>query len=202
MTDRSNAPNPFDPDSLRITGDISTVGAEKVLLQVPVRKPSNQEYFRVISDTNYWLTCAVLEMKADHEFYVVTPDALHILAEDVKLVDLRLCLNRMGTVFFWPVPVVGPDGRTNSWHESSREVAKLAVDSWLRMVANMSEGGYSVYRATGNIPDPVWPDKTMAELLELTLKDGKRIDSEDHPIVQQLRGWSAPLERSSLNVSA
>jgi len=33
-------PNPFDPDSLRVSGDINTVGAEKVLLRIHVRKPN------------------------------------------------------------------------------------------------------------------------------------------------------------------
>ena len=79
-------------------------------------------------------------------------------------------------------------GRTNSWHQSAREAASHAEVHWTRMIANMSEGGYSVYRATGEIPDPEWPDKTMPELLELAFKDGKLIDSEDHPIVLQLNG--------------
>ena len=36
------APNPFDPDSLRITGDVNSVGAEKLLVRLPVRKPTKQ----------------------------------------------------------------------------------------------------------------------------------------------------------------
>ena len=52
----------------------------------------------------------------------------------------------------------------------------------------MAEGGYSIYRATGAIPDPQWPEKTFQELLQLAFKDGKLIDSEGHPIVQQLNG--------------
>ena len=56
------------------------------------------------------------------------------------------------------------------------------------MIAVMAEGSYSIYRATGVIPDPHWPDKILEELLELAFKDGKLIDTEDHPIVQQLNG--------------
>ncbi len=56
------------------------------------------------------------------------------------------------------------------------------------MIAVMAEGGYSLYRATGTIPDPEWPEKAMAELLQLAFKEGKLIDSENHPMVQQLNG--------------
>ena len=186
--DAGTAPNPFDPDSLRITGDVNTVGAEKLLVRIAVRKPTKQEYFRVRVDPEFRLTCAILEIKDEREFYLVTPDVLPALAEDVRHVELRLCLNRQGVPFVWPVPMPGPDGRPNSWHQSAREAASLAEESWVRMIAVMAEGGYSLYRATGSIPDPEWPDKSMAELLALAFKDGKLIDTMDHPIVQQLNG--------------
>ena len=182
------APNPFDPDSLRITGDVNTVGAEKLLVRLPVRKPTRQEFFRVHVNIEYRLPCAILEINAEREFYLVTPEALPALAEDVRHVELRLCLNRQGAPFMWPVPMPGPDGRTNSWHESAREAANRAEKSWIRMIAVMAEGGYSIYIATGAIPDPQWPEKTFQELLQLAFKDGKLIDSEDHPVVQQLNG--------------
>ena len=181
-------PNPFDPNSLRVSGNINAIGAEKLLLRVPVRKPNKQEFFRVNPDPEFSLSCTVLEIKEEREYYLVTPAALHVLAEDVRHVELRLSQNRHGGAFFWPVSMPGPDGRTNSWHESARETAKLAEESWMRMIANINESSYSVLKATGSIPDPQWPDKTMAELLKLAFKDGRLIDSEDHPVVKQLYG--------------
>ena len=176
-----SAPNPFDPDNLRISGDVNTVGAEKLLVRLAVRKPTKQEYFRVHPGPEFRLSSAILEIKEEREFYLVTPEVLPVLAEDVRHVELRLCLNRQGVPFMWPVPMPGPDGRSNSWHESAEE-------SWMRMIAVMAEGSYSLYRATGTIPDPKWPDKPLTELLRLAFKDGKLINSEDHPIVQQLNG--------------
>ena len=181
-------PNPFDPDSLRISGDVNTVGAEKVLLRIVVRKPNKQEFFRVNASEELRLPCAILELKEEQEFYLVTPAVLPVLAEDVRHVELRVCQNRQGVTFLWPVPMPGPDGRTNSWHLSAREAASHAEECWTRMIANMSEGGYSIYRANGAIPDPQWPEKTMPELLELAFKDGKLIDTEDHPVILQLNG--------------
>lgn len=185
---KGSAPNPFDPDSLRVTGDINSISAEKVLMRIPVRKPSKQEYFRAHPSPDYRLTCAMLEIKDENEFYILSPELLPALVEDVRHVELRLCQNRQGAVFLWPVPMPSPDGRTNSWNESAREAATLAEDSWIRMVSNRSENAYTVYRAKGEIPDPEWPEKTLQELLELAFKDGKRIDTVDHPIVQQLMG--------------
>ena len=189
ISDRKNpAPNPFDPDSLRVSGDINTVGAEKILLRIHVRKPNKQEFFRVNTSEEFRLPCAILELKEEREFYLVTPAVLPVLAEDVRHVELRLCQNRQGVTFLRPVPMPSPDGRTNSWHISAREAAAHGEDHWTRMIASMSEGGYSIYRATGTIPDPQWPGKTMPELLELAFKDGKLISSEDHPVVLQLNG--------------
>ena len=58
------------------------------------------------------------------------------------------------------------------------------------MIAVMVEGSYTIYRANGTIPDPHWPDKTLQDLLQLAFKDGKLIDTVDHPIVHQIRGRS------------
>jgi hypothetical protein len=185
---KKSAPDPFDPDSLRVSGDVNAIGAERLILRLPVRKPGKQEFFRVNTDPTFRLSCAILELKDEREFYLVTPEALHVLEEDVRYVDLRLCRSRQGISFFWPVPMPSPDGRRNSWNESAREAAKIAESGWIRMISNMAEGSYSVYRATGTIPDPDWPDKSMRELIELAFKDGKLINSEDHPVVQQLYG--------------
>ena len=155
-----------------------------------MRKPSRQEFFRVIVDPEFRLLCAILELEdgMSRDFYLVTPTALHLIDEDVRHVELLLCQNRQNVTFFWPLPMPSPDGRTNSWHASAREAAKLAEADWIRVVANMSEGGYSVYKATGAIPDPQWPEKTLQELLKLAFKDGMLIDTEDHPVIKQLYG--------------
>lgn len=182
------APNPFNPESLRVTGDVNSVGAEKILLRIAVRKPNKQEFFRVNTDDELRLPCAILEIKDEREIYLVSPDVLRVLSEDVRHVELRLCQNRQGVYFLWPVPMPSPDGRTNSWHSSAREAASHAEDHWTRMIANMSEGGYSIYRATGTIPEPEWPEKSLTEFLELAFKDGKLIDTPEHPVIQQLQG--------------
>jgi hypothetical protein len=55
------------------------------------------------------------------------------------------------------------------------------------MQSNMSLGAYDV-QTSAHIPDPVWPDISMRELLRLAFGDGRLIDREDHPVIRQLLG--------------
>lgn len=184
----SKKPNPYAPENFRISGDTNVVGAEKVLVRIDVRKPNKQEFFRVYDNEDYQLQCAILELKEEREIYLVAPNVTDALIEDIRPVRLHLCINRQETLYFWPVPLPGTDGRTNHWHESARTACEMAKNEWIRMIANMSEGGYSIYRATGDIPEPKWPDKAMADLLELAFGKGKLIESYDHPVIQKLKG--------------
>mgnify|MGYP006865131826 CR=1 FL=1 len=181
--------DPFDPANFRVAGTMDdALSVKKLLTRVAVRKPTKQEFCRATTDPDFRLTGAVLEMKEDREFYLVMPDMIPAIPEDVRLVELVLCMNRLGVPFLWPVPLPAADGRTNAWHESARDALGVAEASWMRMVASMAEGSYNIYRATGDIPDPTWPDKSMRELLALAFRDGKVIDGEDHPVLRQLSG--------------
>ncbi len=51
----------------------------------------------------------------------------------------------------------------------------------------MQSGRYDVVRATGDIPDPEWPDLTFQELLKLSFEN-RFIDNYNHPILKSLRG--------------
>ena len=87
----------------------------------------------------------------------------------------------------WPVRVPDSDGRRNSWHLSALRAAELATSKWVRVQANMADGKYDVFEATGAIPDPEWPDMSFRDILQLCFDD-RFIDSLDHPILKQLRG--------------
>ena len=67
------------------------------------------------------------------------------------------------------------------------EAAQLAQTQWIRVAANMSLGGYETFIATGDLPEPEWPDKTMQEIMDIAFKD-RYISSTDHPVVRRLRG--------------
>ena len=54
-------------------------------------------------------------------------------------------------------------------------------------MANMGAGTYDVLEAAAQFPDPVWPEFTLQQLLELAFKN-RVIDTMDHPVLRRLRG--------------
>jgi hypothetical protein len=48
-------------------------------------------------------------------------------------------------------------------------------------------GAYRFYYAEGQLPDPIWPDKSFEQILEIAFRD-RIIKTEDHPVVRRLRG--------------
>lgn len=100
---------------------------------------------------------------------------------------LYTAMNRQNVLFLWPVKLPAADGRLDEWSRSASEAAELAINHWVRVQANMSLGAYEVCRATGQLPDPVWPEQSFSELLKIAFRD-RYIDSPDHPVLRQLRG--------------
>jgi len=190
MTDNSdNTPNPFDPASLRLDQSYAdTVGVKKLLTTVPVRKPNRQDFVRVHPDLAYRLTpAAIIEVKEDREVYLVTPEMAQALPGEFATVTLFTTINRQGTLHLWPVKLPNPEGRQNEWHRSAAEGAERATKKWVRVTASMSLGAYEIFEASGDLPDPVWPDFSFQEILKIAFRD-RIVDRADHPLVQRLQG--------------
>jgi hypothetical protein len=186
----ASGPDPFDPASLRLTQDLSaTLGVKKALLSVPVRKPDRSWFVRVHPEESYRLPTAVIELKEDRETYLVAPALWPALAAEATFSPRALftAINRQGIVFLWPVRLPGPDGRVDEWSRTALEAAQHSVQHWTRVVANMSLGGYDVLQATGQLPEPEWPDLPYRELLRIAFKD-RFISAFDHPVLRRLRG--------------
>lgn len=183
------APNPFDPNSLRLDQNFSeTAGVKKLLTTVPVRKPNKQDFVRVHPDPVYRLTpAAIIELKEDREVYLVTPAMALELPGEFTTATLFTTVNRQGVLHLWPVKLPGPDGKHNAWHSSAAEAAEIAIKKWVRVGSNMSLGAYEVAEATGDLPDPVWPDLPFPEILKIAFRD-HIINRPDHPLVKRLRG--------------
>ena len=90
-------------------------------------------------------------------------------------------------MFFIPVPLPGPNGTRNPWHESLLQAVIRARTIWLRITANKDLGGYDIYEATAKLPEPTWPDLLMDELLAIAFR-GRIITDTDHPIVLEKLG--------------
>ena len=182
------APDPFDPESLRLDQDFgSSLGVRKVLTVVRARKPTRQEFVRVRPGAEWRLETAAFEDKMQRETYLVDKCLWSDLSGEIQPVVLFLAINRQSDVFLWPVKLPGTDGRTNSWLDSALAAAQLAERVWVRMAANMAAGLYDTFQASGDLADPEWPELTFPELLRLCFKD-RFIRSADHPMLRQLRG--------------
>ena len=188
MTNNTNpALNPFDPAGLRL-GQSFAVGVKKLLTTVPVRKPNRQDFVRVHPDPNYRLMpAAIIEVKEDREVYLVTPQMAPVLTGEFSTVTLFTTINRQGVLHLWPVKQPGPDGRHNAWHRSAAEAAERAMKKWVRATASMSLSAYEIFEASGDLPEPTWPDIPFEEILRIAFQ-GHIVEREDHPLVQRLQG--------------
>src|SRR6516225_1506979 len=66
------AADPFDPASLRLSGDAAAgLGVRKALLTIPVRKPDKTWWVRTHPNEQYQLQTAVIELKEERETYLV-----------------------------------------------------------------------------------------------------------------------------------
>src|ERR1035437_1918189 len=190
MTNSTNPTlNPFNPAALRLSQSFAgSVGVKKLLTTVPVRKPNRQDFVRVHPDPAYRETpVAIIELKEDRETYLLSPSIAQQLPGEFNAVTLNTAINRQGVLQIWPVKLPGPDGKHNEWHRSAAEAAERAMEKWVRVTANMSAGGYDIFEASGELPEPVWPDISFEEILKIAFRD-RYVDDVSHPLLQKLRG--------------
>jgi hypothetical protein len=181
-------PNPFDPKRLRI-GQRASEGQDvrRVLVSVLVRKPNRQEFIRTHPESEMWMEAAILEFKQDRQSFIVSPALAPYLPGEAVAKLLIPTITNHGALFLWPIKLPDEQGRLDEWNSVAQEAAQRAQAKWIRLMANMGAGTYDVLEAAGNFPDPVWPQKSLQELLEIAFK-GRIIDSMDHPVLRRLRG--------------
>jgi hypothetical protein len=181
-------PGKIDLGKLKLTQNFATnVGVKKALTMVPVRKPNRQEFVRVRPEEEYQFSTGVIELKEERETYLVDPDLWQELPGEIIPKVLLVTINKQGVLTIWPIKLPGENGRLDNWSQSAMEAAVLAQSQWIRVAANMSLGGYETFIATGDLPEPEWPDKSMQEIMDIAFKDSY-IKSEDHPVIRRLRG--------------
>jgi hypothetical protein len=187
MTDETL--DPFDLASLRLDQTYSDgVAVKKLITTIRVGKPHRQHFVRVHPDAAYRVSpVATIELKDDRETYLVAPTMATELADEFRPVGLFTAITRGGTLFLWPVPLPGLDGKHNPWHRSAMIAVEKAQDRWVRVAANMEAGGYDISEATANIGEPDWPDMPFSEMVRIAF-EGRVIDRPNHPLILKLRG--------------
>lgn len=183
-------PNPFDPASFRLDQSLAEgFGVKRVLTRVPIQKPGKQDWIRVNPDPTYRLEpVAIITMQDTRETYLVTPELVPELIEELTLVSLVTAITRAGDLFLWPLRIPDPNGGLGvSWHRSAMKCAESATQKWVRVVPKMSLGGYEAIEAPGKIPEPAWlfpRDK----ILEVAFGEHNVIRDINHDILRKLRG--------------
>jgi hypothetical protein len=119
---------------------------------------------------------------------MVEPSLQQAPPGEVSAYTLFTAIARQKDVFLWQVRLPDASGRYNSWSTSALDAANEATKRWVRVVPNLAIGGYDLCVATGDIPDPEWPELSFSELLRIAFGGDKFIRSLDHPVVQKLRG--------------
>jgi hypothetical protein len=183
-------PNPFDPERLRLTQDFgSRIAVKKLLITIPVRKPSKETFVRTHPDPSYWLNTAVIELKEDREIYLVDPSLWQELATEATFAPKLLVatVTRQGVLSLWPIRLPGPDGRIDDWNHSALQAAEEAKKSWVRVQANMGLGAYDIVTASSNMGLPEFPTMEMVDILKIAFKD-KYVSGTDHIVLRRLRG--------------
>ena len=158
---------------------------KKKITTILSKKPNSQTYFQ--AHPKLEVTVDTLEWKEENDLYLVNQEKLVELFEQTKRVILYVCINSKGDPFLFPVPQPDSRGHWNSWHESASKAVSEAKGNWVRIQPNRSIAGYDTLIAEGNLAPPKWPDMTIEQYIGIAFAN-RIIDSEDHPVVKQLRG--------------
>jgi len=160
---------------------------KKQQVDIPVRKPNNQTFFRVHSDEKMRFAAMVLFRKDDQDIYLVDRPLWPSLLRELVPMMLYLAITRDGVVFFLPIRMAEEDGRINSWHASAHAIVQQAMTSWVRLMSNRPVGAYECVVAMGDYGEPSWPESKLEDLLRLAFKD-RIIETPDHLVLRKLRG--------------
>lgn len=163
-------------------------GVKKRIAVVQVMKPKRTWWFRV--NPEYHLDAALLldeSSAAGRESYLVAPELVQELGDDVVPTSLFGAMSRQGVFFVLPVRLPGTDGRLDSWNMSMREAVALAEKQAVRAASNRDAGCYDVFVSAKAVEFPAWPQESWDELLAIAFKD-KIVETLDHPVLRRLRG--------------
>jgi hypothetical protein len=179
----------WDLESVRLSQDFGEIiGAQQVIATVSVRPPHAQEWFRVNPDKDWQLQTAILQLKKDREYFLISPK-LHVqLWDEIKPVILFAAISRQGEFFLWPIRLPRSDGKSDDFMKTDLAAAREAQQYWTRRSWVAESKSHKILRAT-NLPDePNWPtEKDFEGLVKIAFKD-RYISNHDHPVLKRLRG--------------
>ena len=168
---------------------------EEGLLLEPIplqlRKPNRYEFFRVNPDPAYHLPVKIVEHQErggwEKTTYLIHASLEGLIEIGLSTAELRVCVNRQGEWFLWPLKVGGGD---NKWILTARQAMMLAQTKWIRMYPERKMGLYRIVKAGQGLdfPEPVFPEEPFIDIIQRAFED-RLVLTEDHPFVRKLQGY-------------
>ncbi len=160
---------------------------KKRILTVPVGKPHplKQNFFRTHPDLEF--PAYILFWDEDGTSYLIHPDVVDLVPNQVKFKMLYPGIYTSGTVFLTAVVQPDSEGKWNNWHESLSLAVNVSRKKWVRLEADMTAQSYNVIEAEADFGEPDWPELTMQQYLDKAFKT-TQIKDENHPKIKELYG--------------
>jgi hypothetical protein len=164
---------------------------ERVILHIRVGRPPRASFFRVHPDHEYTWSVHIIEDDENRDQpYIVAPAIAEALGEGLAVRKaIALAMTRQGGLFLWTVRLPDSSGRLDNWSTTALEALKHARSNWTRLVASQAERCYIVSQPANPsaIPEPIWPDISMAEAVDKAFRD-RIIRHESHPLIMRIVG--------------
>lgn len=179
----------FDVNKFRLDSHDADVCVEKLPPRISARRPGPTVFFRIHHGGDWQLPAAAILEDPGEDPCIVLPDLARTypLMDVVKPALLRVGITRTGDLFVVHVKLPR-DGKSNSWNDSLMKAMQDAERKWVRIVSSRAQGQYLTETASGQLPEPEWPqDLTFSEVIRRAF-EGRLITSIDDIRVKKLRG--------------
>src|ERR1017187_7765533 len=91
----------FDPASLRLSQHFKAGAVDKLITEIPVRKPDPVNFFRVHPDPEYHLDVLIFEDKIKLRTYLIAPALAEEFGSLAKPKIIYPVINRVGVLTLW-----------------------------------------------------------------------------------------------------
>jgi hypothetical protein len=179
----------LDLNEFRINQDFSLhVQARKTAVCVPVQRPDRQQWVFLHPDPAWRVHVALLEDKSNRRSYLVAPEIVPDVTEDLTAKLLIAYVTRTGNPGLWGVRLPDEGGRIDTFNESALAIIASHTNQWIRILCDQADKSYSVLEAGPvELPAPRWPEGGFQWMFDTAFKN-RVIRSTEHPLLQALRG--------------
>jgi hypothetical protein len=171
----------------------STTIDDAQTLYCRVGRPDGDAYIRTYPDRSWWRDLYAFEHKgADGKksIYLVAKPLRQLEELEGKVRRKRMVpyITLTGAIGLWPIGIEAAD---NSWVASAMRACECARTTWTMVVSRRGIGENKARPANGKHPDPVWPELTFDQMIDLAFLPEQRITPRNyktHPVMRKIRG--------------